>query len=112
MSAKKVIDEAKKMCTNNISIYGIPKLNATSFVVNCYKKALGIILPNYLGELMNKGNKVTKDTLKPGDLVFPSQHLVGIYIGNNQFIHWPTTGDVCKISHLNNLYTARRIINE
>jgi cell wall-associated NlpC family hydrolase len=47
--------------------------------------------------------------LAPGDLLFfhheggvPGH--VGIYIGNNQFIHAPHTGDVVKISTLDSHY--------
>ena len=47
----------------------------------------------------------------PGDLVFFKDssgyvHHVGIYIGDNQFIHAPHTGDVVKISSLNEAYYA------
>ena len=49
-----------------------------------------------------------KSQLRPGDLVFfntgsTASH-VGIYIGNNQFIHAPHTGDVVKVSELSGYY--------
>ena len=61
------------------------------------------------------GSKIAKSELLPGDLVFFSRSgyavgHVGIYVGNNQFIHAPRTGDVVKISSLSeNYYTARYV---
>jgi cell wall-associated NlpC family hydrolase len=46
------------------------------------------------------GQRVSKGSLLPGDLVFffsPISH-VGIYIGNGMMIHAPSTGDVVKIA--------------
>ena len=34
--------------------------------------------------------------LQPGDLVFPSEHHVGIYVGDGMMIHAPTDYDVVK----------------
>ena len=51
--------------------------------------------------------------IQPGDLLafgIPVHH-VGIYLGNDLFIHAPRTGDVIKISHLSertNLSAIRR----
>ncbi|WP_163239091.1 C40 family peptidase [Clostridium sporogenes] len=61
------------------------------------------------------GTAVSLNNLRPGDLVFfyPGSNgpdHVGIYIGNNQYIHAPHTGDHVKISYLSNCYAARRIL--
>lgn len=61
------------------------------------------------------GTKITKDELIPGDLVFFSRSgyavgHVGIYVGNNQFIHSPRTGDTLKISDLDETYYATRYV--
>ena len=48
--------------------------------------------------------KVEKSDLQPGDLVFPSQDHVAIYIGNNQIIHAPQTGknvEICNKTQFN-----------
>ena len=48
------------------------------------------------------GMSVSRDQLAPGDLVFfDGLGHMGMYIGGDQFIHAPHTGDVVKISSLN-----------
>ena len=66
---------------------------------------LGIHLTHYTGSQFYEGARVPPWALQPGDLVFfePSaagpQH-EGMYIGSDQFIQAPHTGDVVKISSL------------
>lgn len=71
----------------------------------------------------NNGTAVSKDELIPGDLVFFSRSNaavghVGIYIGDDYFIHASSTGDVVRITALSSSYYvehyvgARRIIEE
>jgi cell wall-associated NlpC family hydrolase len=61
------------------------------------------------------GVAVSRSQLQPGDLVFfDGLGRVGIYIGQNQFIHAPHTGDVVKVSSITGWYGqtyvgARRI---
>jgi cell wall-associated NlpC family hydrolase len=62
---------------------------------------VGVSLPHYTGAQWNAGVHVSRDQLQPGDLVFfDGLGHVGIYIGGDQFIHAPHTGDVVKISSL------------
>jgi cell wall-associated NlpC family hydrolase len=62
----------------------------------------GISLPHYAASQFNYGVPVPRDQLEPGDLVFfHALGHVGIYVGNGEFIHAPHTGDVVKISSLN-----------
>jgi cell wall-associated NlpC family hydrolase len=63
---------------------------------------------------INAGSYVSRDNLQAGDLVLfgsGSPHHVGIYVGNNSYIHAPRTGDVVKISQLtrSDYMTARRV---
>jgi peptidoglycan DL-endopeptidase CwlO len=62
---------------------------------------VGVSLPHHAASQYAYGMPVSWDQLAPGDLVFFSGlgH-VGIYIGNDQFIHAPHTGDVVRISSL------------
>lgn len=72
----------------------------------------GVSIPRSSRAQSTFGQAVSRDQLQPGDLVFfysPVSH-VGIYIGNGQMVHAPTSGDVVKISPLQNQYSgARRV---
>ena len=46
---------------------------------------------------LNTEKEVSWDEVQPGDIVWRDGH-VGIYVGNDQYIHAPRTGDVVKIS--------------
>jgi soluble lytic murein transglycosylase-like protein len=64
--------------------------------------------------LQGKGQPVSMNDLKPGDLVFkgdPAYH-TGIYIGDGKVIHAPRTGDVVKVVSVQGWESARRIFNE
>ena len=54
------------------------------------------------------GVEVPLDQLQVGDLVFPG-HLghMGIYVGNNSFVHAPSSGDVVKVTSLNDYQIDR-----
>lgn len=67
---------------------------------------------------IKQGTPVNKAQLMPGDLIFfgtiADPYHVGIYIGNNSFIHAPRTGEVIKVSLLDEMtdyLCARRILN-
>lgn len=66
---------------------------------------VGVSLPHYTGSQWAMGTAVARSDLQPGDLVFFNGlgHM-GIYIGGNQMIHAPRTGDVVKISTLTGWY--------
>jgi cell wall-associated NlpC family hydrolase len=68
---------------------------------------LGVSLPHYTGAQWSSGTAVSRSQLQPGDLVFfDGLAHVGIYIGGNQFIHAPHTGDVVKVSSLSDSWYA------
>ena len=63
--------------------------------------AVGKSLPHSTYALYSMGAPVSRDQLEPGDLVFfDGLGHVGIYIGGGQFVHAPHTGDVVKVSNL------------
>ncbi len=72
---------------------------------------LGIRLPHFSGYQWNSGRRIAVSELRPGDIVFfhagpsgPGHE--GLYIGNGRFVHAPHTGDVVKISSLDDPYYA------
>jgi cell wall-associated NlpC family hydrolase len=72
-----------------------------------YRQA-GITLPRVAAAQAGYGTPVSRSQLQPGDLVFfysPISH-VGIYLGNGQMVHAPTSGDVVKISPLQSNYNG------
>jgi cell wall-associated NlpC family hydrolase len=63
---------------------------------------VGVSLPHSTYADYSLGVPVSRDQLQPGDLVFfDGLGHMGIYIGGDQFVHAPHTGDVVKISSLN-----------
>ena len=67
--------------------------------------AAGISLPHSSRMQSQMGQQVSRDQLQPGDLVFfysPVSH-VGIYIGNGQMVHAPTSGDVVKVASVDSM---------
>lgn len=75
----------------------------------------GVYLPRVTFTQVNYGTAVnSRSELRAGDLVFFSNSEaydhVGIYIGNGQFLHAPSPGDVVRISPLGNYSAARRVL--
>jgi cell wall-associated NlpC family hydrolase len=80
--------------------------DCSGFTMYVYAQ-LGVSLPHYSGDQWVVGTPVARDQLEPGDLVFfDGLGHEGIYIGNNEFVHAPHTGDVVKISSITGWYEA------
>jgi len=75
----------------------------------------GVSLSRTTFTQINEGSYVDRDNLQAGDLIFfgtdSNPHHVGMYVGNNSYIHAPRTGDVIKVSALtrSDYLTARRV---
>ena len=68
---------------------------------------VGVSLPHSSYGQYGYGVPVSRDQLQPGDIVFfDGLGHVGIYIGGDQFVHAPHTGDVVKISSLDEAWYA------
>lgn len=94
--------------------------DCSGLVYTLYSK-IGISLPRVSRDQATAGIYVSKDNLEYGDLVFfaangKTVNHVGIYVGNGEFVHAPSTGNVVKKSTLksgyyyNTYFTARRVI--
>ncbi|MDX6568379.1 MAG: hypothetical protein QOH15_957 [Gaiellales bacterium] len=71
----------------------------------------GVTLPRVAADQYKVGQPVDRASLAPGDLVFFQDSTgyiphEGIYLGNDQFLQAPHTGDVVKISSLDDPYYA------
>jgi cell wall-associated NlpC family hydrolase len=88
--------------------------DCSGFIMYVYGQ-VGVSLPHNAAMQYQYGSPVSRSQLAPGDLVFfNGLGHAGIYIGGNQFIHSPHTGDVVKISGLTGWYSdtyygARRL---
>ena len=94
-----------------ISKYGF---DCSGFVKFVYSHSAGLNLPRTSKEMSQVGTNIknTKE-LMPGDLVFFNTRRfnfshVGIYLGDNKFIHAPRTGKKVKIEQLDDSYWANR----
>lgn len=74
----------------------------------------GISIPRVAAQQAQAGKKVKRSELKVGDLIFfrtdsssPNRiSHVGMYIGNNQFVHAPHSGDVVRVASLTGYYST------
>ena len=87
--------------------------DCAGFVQHAYQSA-GVDLPRTTGEQFEAGRPVERDELVPGDLVFfrntyrKGLSHVGIYIGNNRFVHAASTGRKVRVDELTRSYYAKR----
>lgn len=88
-------------------------LDCSGFVRYVFQDTLGLALPRRAEEMSRVGEKVRMSELKPGDLVFFNtmrrtfSH-VGIYIGDNKFVHSPSTGSTIRVDDLDDGYWEKR----
>jgi cell wall-associated NlpC family hydrolase len=87
--------------------------DCSGFVSHVFREGLGLILPRSSKEMSRSGQEISRDELRPGDLVFfnTMRHAfshVGIYLGDNQFVHAPRTGGLVRIEDLRDGYWTKR----
>ena len=88
-------------------------LDCSGMVSYVYNKAAGVKVSGSAADIARKGRQITRDDLRPGDLVFfntrnaPFSH-VGVYIGDNRFVHAPSSSGRVRIDQLNASYYAQR----
>lgn len=89
---------------SNIGTAEYPGYDCSGFVQHCYALegySIGRTTWDQIDEIQALGNwKTTVEELVPGDLVFPNDGHVGIYIGNNQMIDAPYPGMFIRIDNL------------
>ncbi len=88
-------------------------VDCSGLVQQVYKSSTGMLLPRTAREMSQSGEKVILQALKPGDLVFFNtlkrtfSH-VGIYIGNGQFVHAPSSGGEVRVESMESRYWQAR----
>ncbi len=88
-------------------------LDCSGFVRLVFKNSLGAQLPRTAAEMSQLGQRIDTAQLKPGDLVFFNtmrrtfSH-VGIYLGDNHFLHAPRTGAEVRVESMEDSYWIKR----
>ncbi|MGL4604105.1 MAG: C40 family peptidase [Iodobacter sp.] len=88
-------------------------LDCSGFVRYVFQNSMNIALPHNALAMAQSGSRIDKEELKPGDLVFFNtlgrtfSH-VGIYMGDNRFIHSPRAGKSVEITNIGQSYWSSR----
>jgi cell wall-associated NlpC family hydrolase len=88
-------------------------LDCSGFVRLVFKDSIGTALPRTAREMSEVGQQIDTTQLKPGDLVFFNtmrrtfSH-VGIYLGDNHFMHAPRTGAEVRVESMESSYWMKR----
>lgn len=97
-------------------------LDCSGLIRYVFQQATGISLPRTAREQARVGQSVAIDKLQPGDLVFFNTRRfqfshVGLYVGDNRFIHAPSRGGSVEVVNLDQRYWqkafngARRVVS-
>ncbi|MBB5391761.1 cell wall-associated NlpC family hydrolase [Herbaspirillum sp. SJZ102] len=118
-----ITDRASELATQALAMLGInyryggnspdTGLDCSGLVRYVFKEAWGTDLPRTSAEISRVGEKIGKDNLQPGDLVFyntlrRSFSHVGIYLGDGKFIHSPSSGGQVRIESMDESYWKKR----
>jgi len=87
--------------------------DCSGMVAYIYGHAAGVKVGGSAADIARSGRPVARGELRPGDLVFfntrnaPFSH-VGVYIGDDRFVHAPSTRGQVRIDQLAAKYYAQR----
>lgn len=88
-------------------------LDCSGMVAYIFGQAAGLKVSGSAADIARKGQPIERRRLRPGDLVFfntrnaPLSH-VGVYIGDDRFVHAPSSNGRVRIDHLDAGYFAAR----
>jgi hypothetical protein len=121
--AHAVADNASNLVINAMGFLGVPYkrggnsaetgFDCSGFVRAMYEQTVGHLLPRRADQQAAATQVIDKKELRPGDLVFFNtmrrnfSH-VGIYVGDNKFIHAPRSGAQIRVEDMGVSYWARR----
>jgi cell wall-associated NlpC family hydrolase len=121
----KATDMASDLVLSAMNFLGVPYrrggssqesgFDCSGFTRHVFENSVGLILPRRAIEQANSPDlvPVQKSELKPGDLVFFNtlRHTfshVGIYIGDDKFIHSPRAGGQVRVEDMRQAYWQQR----
>jgi cell wall-associated NlpC family hydrolase len=108
-------DAANAVLFRAIALVGIPYryggntpdggFDCSGLVGYVFRDAAGVTLPRTSGEMSDlRARKLDREDLQAGDLVFfaEGRHIghVGIYVGEQRFVHAPNTGGTVRLDRL------------
>jgi cell wall-associated NlpC family hydrolase len=120
-----VRDTASDLVMSAMNFLGVPYkwggnteesgFDCSGFTRHIFENSIGLVLPRRADEQAKIAGllKINRTELKPGDLVFFNtmrrtfSH-VGIYVGDDKFIHAPRTGAEVRIEDMSESYWSRR----
>ena len=123
VQAHEVVDRTSDLVVTAMGFLGVPYrrggnsaetgFDCSGFVRAIYQQTAGMLLPRRADQQANATEKIDKNELKPGDLVFfnTMRHAfshVGIYLGDNHFVHAPRTGTEIRVENMNQSYWVKR----
>ncbi|MFT3857011.1 MAG: C40 family peptidase [Aquabacterium sp.] len=121
----KATDVASELVIKAMDFLGVPYrrggqsresgFDCSGFTRHVFENSVGLILPRRASEQANSPDlvPVQRSELKPGDLVFFNtlrrtfSH-VGIYIGDDKFIHSPRAGGQVRVEDMRQAYWQQR----
>jgi cell wall-associated NlpC family hydrolase len=88
-------------------------LDCSGLVRLVFAETVGRILPRRSVEMSFEGVSISRRDVKPGDLVFFNTRgfafsHVGIYVGEDKFIHAPRTGTTVRVESMKSSYWTER----
>ena len=117
------LNRAQDIVLNAMGFMGIPYhwggsspesgFDCSGFVQYVFRQAAGLLVPRSSFDQIRQGAVVAREDLQAGDLVFfntmraTASH-VGIYIGENRFIHAPSRGKTVEIVNFTDAYWQAR----
>jgi hypothetical protein len=123
-ATQSVRDKASDLVFNAMGFLGVPYrrggnsveaggFDCSGFVRAMYEQTVGLVLPRRSAEQAAATQEIDKSELKPGDLVFfntmrSAFSHVGIYVGDNKFIHSPKPGASVRVEDMRVAYWERR----
>lgn len=91
---------------------GPNSFDCSGLMLYSFRHGANVRLPRVSRQQATAGRYVSRDELRPGDMVFWGSpvHHVGLYIGDGKYIHAPEPGTSVRIATLGAYTTARRVI--